>query len=116
MQIAVPSIFTRKPLLILSGLSGIAILGSLILAFSKLGGLSYPLVLHFDSFQGVDFLGDTTDFWGIWLGGFACIVLNFFLGEVMFKKERILSYVFLSANLLLSLLLFVITAVIINAN
>ncbi len=112
----IPSIFTRKPLLILSSLSGIAVLGSLILAFLKLGGLSYPLVLHFDNFQGVDFLGNTTDFWGIWFGGFAFIVLNFFLGEVMFKKERVLSYVFLSVNLLLSLLLFIITAVIIAAN
>lgn len=116
MRIAIPLIFTRKLLLILSGLSGVAVLGSLTLAFLKLGGLPYPLVLHFDSFHGVDFLGDTTDFWGIWLGGFACIVLNFFLGEVMFTKERVLSYVFLSVNLLLSILLFVITTVIIAAN
>lgn len=116
MQVVIPSIFRKKPLLVLSGLSGIAILGSLILAFLKLKGLSYPLVLHFDIFRGVDFLGDTTDFWGIWLGGFACIILNFFLGEVMFKKERVLSYVFLAINLLLALLLFIITAIVIGAN
>ncbi len=116
MHAAIPSIFKQKPLIILSGLSGVAIFGSLILAFSKLGGLSYPLVLHFDNFQGVDFLGGTTDFWSIWLGGFACVILNFVLSETLFEKERVLSYVFLVANLLISLLLFVITAVTIAAN
>ena len=116
MRIAIPSLFSKKSLLILTGLSGGAIVGSFLLALLNFGKLSYPLVLHFDNFNGVDVIGDTADFWGIWLGGIAYITLNFLLGEAMFKKERILSYVFLSINLLLALILFVITATIISVN
>ncbi len=116
MRFAIPSIFTQKPLLILSGISGVIIVANLIFLFAKLGGLSYPLVLHFDSFHGVDFLGDISDFWGFWLGGIALIILNFFIGEALFRKERALSYVFIAANALLSILLLVISAVIVATN
>ncbi len=116
MRPAIPQIFTEKPLLILSGITGGILLVNLIFLMTKLNGLSYPLVLHFDSFHGVDFLGTISDFWGIWLGGIVLITLNFFLGGAFFKKERVLSYIVIATNVLLATLLFVITAVIIATN
>ncbi len=116
MRPTIPEILKQKPLLILSGITGGIIAINLVFLFTKLGGLSYPLVLHFDSFHGVDFLGDVSDFWGIWLGGAVLITLNFFLGGALFRKERVLSYVFFATNVLLATLLFVITAIIIATN
>lgn len=110
------NIFKQKVLLILMGLTGLLFGGSLILALFRLNGLSYPIILHFDPFRGVDFLGNINDFWTIWGSGLLLVVLNTWLSETLFRRERFLSYLFLSANALIALLILIITGVVIGAN
>ncbi len=110
------NIFKQKVLLILMGLTGILFGASLTMALFRLGGLSYPVILHFDPFRGVDFLGNMTDFWAVWIGGFVLMVINVWLGETFFKRERFLSYLFISANVIIALLILIITGVVIGAN
>jgi len=110
------NIFKQKVLLALMGLTGVLFGGSLILALFRLGGLSYPIILHFDPFRGVDFLGNLTDFWTIWASGLVLTAINTWLGETLFERERFLSYLFISANVLIALLILIISGVVIGAN
>jgi len=110
------NIFKQKILLILMGITGVLFGASLVLALFRLNGLSYPVILHFDPFRGVDFLGDMTDFWSIWAGSLIFTGLNTWLAETLFYRERFLSYLFISANVLIALLILIITGVVIGAN
>ncbi len=83
-----------------------------IFAISKLDHLTYPAILHFDKWNGVDFLGDQSDFLGILCSGLAFIGINLVLAAILFKKERVLAYMFLAANLLLAILLSIFSIVI----
>ncbi len=110
------NIFRQKILLVLMGLTGALFGASLILALFRLNGLSYPIILHFDPFRGVDFLGNMTDFWSIWAGGLVFVILNTWLSETLFERERFLSYLFIAANVLIALLMLIITGVVAGAN
>lgn len=109
-------ILKQKILLIFLGLTLAIFVSSFALSFFKLNGLSYPIIFHFDPFRGVDFIGDMTDFWSIWAGGFVFAILNTWLAEVLFYRERFLSYLFVAANVLISILILIISGVIIGAN
>ncbi len=98
------------------GLAAALFLASFLLSIFKLNNLSYPIILHFDIFRGVDFIGDITDFWSIWASGFFIAVINVWLGETLFHRERFLAYFFLSADVLIALLVLIITGVVIGAN
>jgi hypothetical protein len=109
-------IFRRKILLILLGITGALFGASLVLALFRLNGLSYPVILHFDPFRGVDFLGNIADFWLVWGGGVIFVALNTWLAETIFERERFISYFFVSVNVLIALLILIITGVVIGAN
>ncbi len=109
-------IFKEKVLWIPAGLT-VALLGAgLLFALIQIGGLGSPVILHFDQFRGVDFIGTVGDFWGIWLGGLALVGINAVLAGVALRRERFLAHLFLAANVLLSLFLFVFTIVVATAN
>jgi hypothetical protein len=89
---------------------------SLALGLIKVSGLGYPVIIHFDQFRGVDFIGTASDFWGIWLGSFIMLSLNTSLSIVFFRRERFLTYLFLSADVLLALFMLIFTAVVVATN
>jgi len=109
-------IFKQKILLIFLALTAVLFILSFALIYFNLGRLSAPLILHFDALRGVDFFGEKADFWGIWLVAFVVAIINMILGEVFFYRERILSYIFLGANLLLAILTLIFVAVVIRVN
>ena len=110
------TIFREKILLILIGISAALFAASLLLTFFRLNGLSYPVILHFDAFRGVDFVGNLADFWTIWAGGIIIAAANLWLAVSLFHRERFLSYLFVSANVLIALLTLIITGVVASAN
>ena len=61
--------------------------GSFVLSILKLNNLSYPVILHFDAFRGVDFIGDMTDFRGIWASRLFITIINAWLGETLFSAS-----------------------------
>lgn len=78
--------------------------------------LNPPLVIHFDSYKGVDFLGEVTTIWGIWLAIFIFNILNVFLTEFFLERERFLSYFSTAVSAILNLLLLVVIGTIISLN
>ncbi|MGC9610732.1 MAG: hypothetical protein ABSE68_00720 [Minisyncoccia bacterium] len=110
------AIFKQKVLLIFLGLTAALFMSSFILSFFELSGSSYPIILHFEPFRGVDLIGNMTDFWSIWASGFIFAILNTWLAEILFYRERFLSYLFIAANVLISVLILIISGVIIGAN
>ncbi|PIR07246.1 hypothetical protein COY65_01285 [Candidatus Jorgensenbacteria bacterium CG_4_10_14_0_8_um_filter_39_13] len=78
--------------------------------------LNPPLVIHFDSYKGVDFLGEVTTIWGIWLAIFVFNILNMFLTEFFLYRERFLSYFSTAVSAILNLLLLVVIGTIISLN
>jgi hypothetical protein len=75
-----------------------------------------PLILHFDSYRGIDFLGSRAQVFGIILSVFVLLLINFFLARLLYDRERLLSYIFVFASLLLSILILMAVSVIISAN
>ncbi len=108
--------FRKKSALILIGINILFLAVSLALAISGAGKLTYPSIIHFDKWNGVNFLGDESDFWGIFLTGVAFTLMNAFLALKLFYKERVTAYLFLAANILISILLLIFSATVIGNN
>ena len=110
------AVLKEKTLIIFLIIGGIFMLSSLGLLYFNSSNLIPPIIIHFDSYQGVSFLGTLTDLWSIWLVGFIMIIINFGLSEVFFYRERLLSYLFVGTNIIIALLVLIILAVIISVN
>ena len=75
-----------------------------------------PLILHFDSFRGIDFLGSRAQVFEILLSVFLILAINFLLARFLYDRERFLSYLFVFVSFLLSVLILMAVSVIISAN
>lgn len=109
-------IFTQRKIIILLAVAGfffVVSLGILLLNISRVSG---PLILHFDAFHGVDLFGTVGDVTGIWVMAFLMIVVNVVLADVLYLRERVLSYAFIGINILISIFLFILMAVIASVN
>ncbi|MFA5084519.1 MAG: hypothetical protein WC475_04055 [Candidatus Paceibacterota bacterium] len=109
-------IFRNKNFIVIFGLS----LGFLVLAagvaFVRLAEIKTPLIIHFDAFKGIDFLGDRFDVSSILIVALVIVLINFFLAEFIFDRQRFLSFVFAYVSLAMSALTFIATVVIISIN
>lgn len=74
------------------------------------------LIIHFDAFSGIDFLGGKWDVYKILITGIYLNILNFFLSLVLYFKEKFLSYLLGFAGSFISLLIFLIIWVIVAVN
>lgn len=110
------AIFKDKILLVFSALSAVLILASAALIFFNIGNLSAPLILHFDTYRGVDLTGEVSDLWLILIGGAVIVLLNAFLSGVLFYRLRPLSYLLTATNFLIAILLLAAVAVIVSVN
>lgn len=89
---------------------------SFILVSWNYGRLAESIVLHFDSFHGVDMFGSRASVWWIWILGLAILGVNGALAYEYYNRERFLSYLFLGANALASLFVLVVIGVIVSIN
>lgn len=78
--------------------------------------LAPSIVLHFDSFHGVDAFGTRASLWGIWILGIVVCLVNGGLVYEFYHRERFLSYLFLGANVLIALFALIIIGVITSIN
>lgn len=110
------SLFQKKPLLYIS-LGALAFfIAAPVFIFAHRNHLASPLVLHFDAHNGITAFGTISDLWGIWIIAAFIAGLNVFLAKRFYEKERIIAYMLIAANVLLSLLSFIAIAVIISVN
>jgi len=109
-------IFKNRNFIVIFGVS----LGLLILtagvAFIRFGEITTPLIIHFDAFKGIDFLGDRFDVSNILIVALVMILINLFLAEFIFDRQRFLSYVFAYVSLAVSILILIAVSVIIGIN
>ncbi len=109
-------IFKNKNFIVILGLS----LGFLILAagvaYLHLAEIKTPLIIHFDAFKGIDFLGDRFDVFSILIVALAIVLINLFLAEFIFDRQRFLSFVLAYVGLAVSALTLIAISVIISIN
>lgn len=96
--------------------TGVFYIASVILSFVKFYKRSTPIIIHFDSFKGIDLTGSRTDIFTFLILVLIMIVINFWIAEFIYNRERFLSYIFIFTTLVLGVLSFVAVAVIGIAN
>jgi len=109
-------IFKHRLLLVFLIITGlILILGALVI-IGNVGSLPQQLILHFDSFHGIDLFGGYTDLWLVWVMGFVFAIINAVLAEEFFYKNRVLTYIFLGVDVVISLLTLIVVSTIISVS
>ncbi len=78
--------------------------------------MTSSLIVHFDAYKGIDFLGNKIDVFGILLSALVMVLINLFLAEFLYNRERFLSYIFGFISFGLILLILIAISVIISAN
>ena len=109
-------VLKAKNFAVIFGLSlGLLILmGSL--AYLRLAETAAPLIVHFDVYKGIDFLGNRFDILNILVVALIILLINFFLAEFIFDRQRFLSFVFAYVSLAISTLILIAISVIISIN
>lgn len=85
-------------------------------AYIRLADVHNLLIIHFDSFRGIDFLGDKNDVFGILLMGLLMAGVNGFLANIFYFRERFLSYLLSFGSALICLLILIAVLAIIAIN
>lgn len=85
-------IIKDKYLRIGSMMSAGILLMSGILAYYYFGESTMPFVIHFDAYENVDFLGDREKIAGVIATGFVILATNLILANILYMRERLLSY------------------------
>ena len=112
-----PSFIYKDKLIQLSVLlSAILLIIGFSTAFVRLADAQHLLIIHFDSYQGIDFLGAKSDVFKILLVGIALSLINIILSEIFYQRERFFSYLLIFSNVLVSLLILLTIFVIVSVN
>ena len=101
---------------IAAGLSLMALIVAAGLFYVQLGSSDKPLILHFDSYRGIDFLGNKAEVFKIIFSTLVIFLINFFLAAFLYNRRRFLSYMFVFATLAISVLILMAIGVIISVN
>jgi hypothetical protein len=103
----------------MSALIGITLVLMLVVAIIiqlNYGRLSELIVLHFDALHGIDMFGTRIGIWGVWWLGLTIQCVNGILAYEYYHRERLLSFLFLGANVLVAILTLIIVGVLITTN
>ncbi|MDP3015004.1 MAG: hypothetical protein Q8N28_01145 [bacterium] len=82
----------------------------------KLGQTTTPLIIRFEADKDIDFLAGRMEVLGILLSALTIILINFFLANFLYRRERFLSYIFSFASLVIAVLILIIISVIVSVN
>lgn len=97
-------ILKDKYLRIVFGISFFVFLIASVFAAAKFWDAAGPLIIHFDAFKGIDWVGSRIDVFGIFISALVMFLINVFLANFIYERERFLSYLFSFASLVLSIL------------
>jgi len=102
----------KLPIILAISTSIILLLISFGAVYVSLSGVNNLLIIHFDSYRGIDFLGEKGQVFGILAVAFSVTLINFWLVKVFYYRNRFLAY-FLSFFTVFFLTLILITAIVI---
>jgi len=77
---------------------------------------NYPIILHYNLFFGVDYLGNYEKIYLIPLSGFFIIVINSILGHLLYLKEKLAAYFLVFIIFIVQLFLLIDSYLIIKIN
>ena len=110
------TILKDRYLTVIFGLSFLILFIALSIVFFKIGGITNPLIIHFDAYNGINIFGDRVDILGVFASAFAAMLINLFLSNFLYNRERFISYVFSFGSFALSILILIAVSVIISVN
>lgn len=110
------NIFKNKFLVIILSLIGVVIILSAVLTASNINKLSTPLILHFDDNKNVDLFGKLTDLWQMIIMAVIMIIANTILAELLFYREKFLSYLLSITSLMVAIINLIAIGVILSFN
>ncbi len=82
---------SRRLFYIIFGISWLFIAVAGLRAYGAFANVKHLLIVHFDAFRGIDFLGSRRDVFGIVLTAFAASALNFLLAKTFQSRSRFLA-------------------------
>lgn len=112
----IPKIFKDRYAIMPFLASLIIIAIAFLVVFINLGGVQSLLIIHFDSYKGIDFLGNKTDVLNILLFALAIIIINMILARELYFRERFLSYLLSFGSLFFVILILIGIFAIISIN
>ncbi|MEK7481880.1 MAG: hypothetical protein AAB464_00560 [Patescibacteria group bacterium] len=98
------------------GISFTILIFIFLLTLLKLKNIAFPLIIHFDAYKGIDFLGGKMEVFGILISAFSMLLINALLANFLYNRERFLSYILGFAGLGLMILILIAASVIISIN
>lgn len=111
-----PIILRDKYILLIFAASAVILVIAAATAFINLSGANNLLVIHFDSYKGVDFFGEKYDVFEIVFTAMAIFLINLFLTNEFYSREKFLSYIFAVNTLIVSILISIAVNAIISIN
>lgn len=81
-----------------------------------LAGQEESMILHYNIYFGIDKIGNWTNIYYLPLIGVIVLIINLLGGYLLYQKDKLISYFFLSAALLCQILLNVATFFVIVVN
>lgn len=106
-----------KITLILSVLFNLINWGLIYYRFTRfLAGQEESMILHYNIYFGIDKIGNWTSIYYLPLIGIAILLVNLLGGYLLYHKDKLISYFFLSTALLAQILLILATFFIIVVN
>ncbi len=112
----IPRIFKDTKTVLPFGTSFFILVVAFSVAYMNLKNLSNLLVVHFDVYKGIDFLGNKTDVFNVLYFGGIVIILNMILAHSIYLRERFLAYVLAFISPVFSALIFISVLAIISIN
>ncbi len=109
-------VLAHKAITVILAISFVLMLTSGILTYTNYGRLAPLIVLHFDALHGVDTFGTRASIWGMWALGLTMNILNGGLAYEFYNRERFLAYLYLGANVLISLIALISVGVMVTVN
>jgi len=98
------------------GASFVLVFGGWLWAVLALRHISQPLILHFNSYVGINQIGDIRDLTAVGFIGVLAVIMNFFIGLELDARDRLWGKMLAAATFFLAALIFIGFAAIINVN
>ncbi len=111
-----PNIKHNRFFLISFAICLLVIIGLCFAVAYRLWDIKTPIIVHFDAYKGIDILGSKAEVFAITLGAFAIILLNAFLADILYQRDRFLAYIVAFSNMAFTCLIFIGVSVILGSN
>ena len=85
-------------------------------SYVKLADVNARLIVHFDQYRGIDFLGSKADVYGMLIAGIAVVLLNLGIALSFYRKDRFITLAAASTSVVVAVLIFIAALAIIANN